>query len=427
MKRIAIILGLLLTVGFAATRLFAPVPHTASPTPQETSEPVTQAPTPESPPVSFTKEEAPVAEAEPVVAKKKSHKKRRKPSAASPAEPAAIEDSVAAIEEPAASQIEVETEKTKITVSEEEVSHTNTKIKKPEAVVAQVEAPVVPVAPVEAVQEKHESEPIVAAPAAPVAPVAPVVAKKSEEPAPAEEVPDAEKPEAIEEDESELIFRPYAGYGMKYVNYKQSGAFGGGSGGVDLAGGPIFGINLRSDDWNFSGAYEKVTVRFPTDSSSTTFKDNIEFKSLTVKGGYGIFFLGAKARTAPLVRAGSGTLSWADITSVEALAGIHWEKLYAGRRKRPYLLGYELEGSVPVSASANGGPAVSKVSGFGVAAKGYAEKAITASEARQLKLGVEAGGLYETKKIQATWSTSIGTATRVIQEFALKFYLGLEF
>jgi hypothetical protein len=226
--------------------------------------------------------------------------------------------------------------------------------------------------------------------------------------------------------EPELLFAPHVGYGAKYIKFQQSGAFGGGDGLVNLASGPSVGVNLKYGQWSFAAGFENMGVKFPVDSTTNT-KEKKDFKTLSLKGGYGIFYLGAKARTAPLVRAGTTTLTWADITTIEALGGLRVKKLYAGRRKKPFLLGGELEGSTPISVSANGGPAISKSSGFGLSLKGYAEKAFVEGEAVQLKIGLEISAAYEQSKVEGTWSGSSGTVTRTIQEYGSKVYVGMEF
>jgi hypothetical protein len=80
-----------------------------------------------------------------------------------------------------------------------------------------------------------------------------------------------------------------------------------------------------------------------------------------------------------------------------------------------------------LSASANGGPAISKASGFGLSLKGYAEKAFVSGETFQLKFGLEVSAAYEQTKVEGVWSGSSGTATRTIQEYGSKAYLGWEF
>lgn len=228
-------------------------------------------------------------------------------------------------------------------------------------------------------------------------------------------------------EEPEFLFRPYVGYGAKYVKLAQSGAFGAGDGGVDLASGPAFGAELEYGKWSVAAAFEKMSVKFPIDSTGVASGEYKDFKKLSLKGSYDIFFLGVKARTAPLARAGTAALTWADVTTVEATGGVKFEKVYAGKRKRPFLVGGEVEGSLPLYASANGGPSLSKSSGFGVSLRGYAEKAVSSGKTYQLKLGLDASASYDQLKVDGTWSGASGTATRTIQEYGSKFYVGLEF
>lgn len=226
-------------------------------------------------------------------------------------------------------------------------------------------------------------------------------------------------------EEPELIFRPYAGYGVKYVTLKQSGAFGEGDGGVDLASGPSVGVDLRYGHWSFTAAYEGTSVDFPVDSGPA--RAGQDFKALSLKGGYGLFYAGAKARTAPLVKASATSLVWAELTTIEALGGLRWEKMYAAGRRKPFLLGGELEVSIPVSGEASGGPSISSVSGFGLSLRGYAEKALVSGADYQLKVRLELSAKQEQTQAQGSWSGLMGAADRTIREFGTAVCLGLEF
>jgi hypothetical protein len=369
MKKIILILGLLLTTGFAASRFFSFSPKEESVS-ASAPQPVAEAPDP-SPnlPLIEENEIPPIPEIEAQSLASPDAGEMRKPSRA----PAAASN---AAEPP----------------SEE---------------------------PLPVASAPEAAEPIKPGLMKPLA-----AAGQGEEFEASEDAPDS--PDQEDALEPELHFQPHMGYGVKYVKLKQSGAFGGGDGGVDLGSGPSLGIDLKYGPWSFAAGYENLSVNFPTDSTANS-KEKKDFKTLSLKGGYGIFFLGAKARTAPLVRAGTTALTWADVTTAEALGGLRVEKLYAGRRRKPFLLGGELEGSVPLSASANGGPSISKASGYGLSLKGYAEKAFVEGKAVQLKIGLEVGAAYEQTKVEGVWSSSSGAATRTIQEYGSKFYVGMEF
>jgi hypothetical protein len=374
MKKIIFILGLLLTTGFAASQFFLSSPR-GEPTLVSVSAPEPMAQAPE---LSHAEESEippmPTAKAQSLAAPAVNEKPRRTPAAVSEEEnlPREKELPPAISQKAAAEAIEpVEQEREPVTLASKPIENPDTAD----------------------TQDEESLESTAADP-------------KDQEP--------------------ELFFQPHVGYGVKYIKLKQGGAFGGGDGGVDLASGPSAGVNLKYGEWGFAAAYENLSVNFPTDSAANS-KEKKDFKTLSLKGGYGIFFLGAKARTAPLVRAGATALTWADVTTVDALGGLRVEKLYAGRRRRPFLLRGELEGSIPLSASANGGPAISKASGFGLSLKGYAEKAFVSGETFQLKFGLEVSAAYEQTKVEGVWSGSSGTATRTIQEYGSKAYLGWEF
>ncbi len=229
------------------------------------------------------------------------------------------------------------------------------------------------------------------------------------------------------EDEEELRLQPQVGWGGAYLGYQQSGAFGGLNCSVTAMDALSIEVKAAYGSWSLLAAVRQFSVDFARDSNNPLLKDSKDFRSISLKPGYGIFYVGVEGRTAPLARLSGSTLDWEDVTSLHGLGGLHLERLYAGRRRKPFLLGLDLEGSIPVAASGSGGPQLSSSSGFGLSLKGYAEKALINGENLRLNFGLEGFGAYDQINLQGTWNGSSGTVKRTIQEYGARTYLKLDF
>jgi hypothetical protein len=235
------------------------------------------------------------------------------------------------------------------------------------------------------------------------------------------------QPAAEKEDAEELRIQPKIGWGGAYLGYKQSGSFGGLNGSVTIMNALNIETRASYGNWSVSVAVRQFSVDFARDTTNPHLQDSKDFRSISVKPGYGIFYLGVEGRTAPFARLSGTTLDWEDVTSLHGLVGIRIERLFAGRRRKPFLLGLDLEGGLPVAASGNGGPQLSSSSGFGLSLKGYGEKALINSESLRLFFGLEGFGTYDQLSLQGTWSGSSGTAKRTIQDYGARTYLKLDF
>lgn len=250
-----------------------------------------------------------------------------------------------------------------------------------------------------------------------------LVAQSEEQPK--AELPLSQAADPAPDEETELLLQAKAGYGVKYLSLKQSGAFGGVSGVVVPMNALSFEASLLYGKWNLRAGLEKFSADFSTDTTNPRLKDEKEFKSFFLKPGYGIFHLGVEGKTAPVVRTSGTSLDWADATALYGVGGFRIEKAYA--RRRPFLLGLELECAYPLSISGIGGPGFSSPSGFGLSLKGYAEKAVFRREEFRVNLGLEASAAYDKMSWEGSWAGSSGSATRTIQAYGSRLYLGIEF
>lgn len=229
------------------------------------------------------------------------------------------------------------------------------------------------------------------------------------------------------EEEPELMIHVKAGYGAKFVSLQQNGAFGGVKGSMVPMNALSVDTGLKYRDWRVDAGVEKFSADFAADTTNSKIKEEKEFRSFFLKPGYGIFHIGVKAKTAPVVRAIGTSLEWVDITTFYGVAGIRLEKLYAPRKRKPFLFGLDLEGSYPFSIAGQGGQSFSSLRGFGVFLRGYAEKTIHAGEVLKLNIGLEGTAIYEKNQWDGVWGTSSGSGSRTIQEYGSRLYIGVEF
>lgn len=241
-------------------------------------------------------------------------------------------------------------------------------------------------------------------------------------------VADLKQPEAADEDGPELLMQPKVGYGVRYYEIQQTGAFGGIKGSNIAMNVLSVETNVQYGAWSLQAGLEKFSSEFAGSTTDLSIKSDKDFKHFYLKPGYGIFFLGLDAKTSPIVRASGTTLQWADLTTLSAVGGFRLEKLYNTRRRKPFLLGLGGEASYPLGASGDGGgPSISTPSGFGLSLRGYVEKAIFRREDYQLYFGLDGSAAYDQIKFNGTWNGSSGDATRTIQEYGSKIYLKFDF
>jgi hypothetical protein len=248
------------------------------------------------------------------------------------------------------------------------------------------------------------------------------------EPAKKPEAPKAAEPVANEGEEPELWIKPSVGYGVRWYQIEQSGAFGGIKGSALAMNVLSFDTMVRYGAWNLDVGLEKFSSEFAGDTTDPTIKSDQPFKHFYLKPGYGIFFLGIDAQTSPIVRASGTTLQWTGLTTLSALAGIRKEWLFDNRRRKPFHLGFEVDGSYPLSVSGDGGaPSASSPSGYGASLRGYVEKSIIRRDEYRLNFGLDGTASYDKLNFNGDWAGSSGGTTRSILELGSKVYLGIEF
>jgi hypothetical protein len=306
-------------------------------------------------------------------------------------------------------------------------------------------APVAKAAPepepttLEPAEKPEPTAPVVAAPTpVPHQPTAtfaePLQTNLADHPAPAlpvEEVVAPAEPAALLEpkeesraptaEDEELRIQVKVGVGAKRVSLEQTGAQGGVKGSIAPMGAFSMEAGASLGPWHVRAGVEKYSGDFATDRTNARLKEKEEFRSFSLKPGYGIFHLGVASKTAPTVRVSGASLIWEEASALYALAGVRLEKAYL--KRKPYWLGVELEGSYPLGVSGEGSTDLSSPGGFGLSLRGYAEKEILPGEVMNLKLGLEGNAGYE----KFDWNGSSGACSRTMQELGARLYIGMEF
>jgi len=225
----------------------------------------------------------------------------------------------------------------------------------------------------------------------------------------------------------ELLIKAKTGYGGKFVSVEQKGDFGGVKGMVVPMNALSVEASMKFGEWRASAGLERFSADFAGDTANPISREEKQFRALFLKPAYGIFHLGVQAKTAPVLRTSGTRLEWHDMTALYGVAGLKLEKLYATRRRKPFLLGLDFEGAYPLSVSGTGGASFSSPSGFGLSLRGYGEKTIQSSDAARLSIGLEGSAAYD----QIKWNGAIGglsgSGSLTIQEYGSRLYLGIEF
>lgn len=249
-------------------------------------------------------------------------------------------------------------------------------------------------------------------------PALPVEEQASE--AVAHEEPKAKNRMPTAEDE-ELRVQVKVGAGAKRVGLEQAGSQGGVKGSIT----PMNALSVEAGaslgPWHVRAGVERYSGDFATDRTDARLKEKKEFRSFSVRPGYGIFHVGLASKTAPTVRVSGPSLLWEEASALYALVGMRLEKEYL--KRKPYWLGAELEAGRPVGVSGEGSTTLSSPGGFGLYLRGYAEKEILAGEVMSLRLGLEGSASYD--KFQ--WTGSSGACSRTMQELGARLYLGMTF
>lgn len=229
------------------------------------------------------------------------------------------------------------------------------------------------------------------------------------------------------ENEEELSLRIDAGYGGRYVDFKQAGAFGGIQGGVLPMNVVSINAGARYASLDFQASFEQFSAEFPGSTVDPRARERKTFRKISLRPGVGPFFAGVEARMAPVVRTSGTTIGWTVLNSVSAVAGLGLKSEFAAETPKAFTLGADLGGAIPVSLSGDGGAAFSAPSGWAASAKVFAEKTIQSGSAGRLRLGMDLSALYDDLKFRGSWQGSTGGVNRILQDYGARIYLGATF
>lgn len=232
--------------------------------------------------------------------------------------------------------------------------------------------------------------------------------------------PESEKP-------TDLFLKLKLGVGAQYLSFQQSGVMGDGHAAGISPNQTKVDARAEFGAWSVEGSYEHFTLNFNSDTGLARPRQTKEFQSLSLKPGYGPFFVGLKAVTAPVMYIDGQSIDWSETSTVSALFGFRSEKQFVGSSGRPFHLGFEIEGSSLLSVKAQMPLEVSGGTGYGVRLSVYAEKRVSQWDQNQVWVGVQADAKQESTQLRGRWQSSEGEFSRSNLNMGSLIYLGLHF
>lgn len=226
---------------------------------------------------------------------------------------------------------------------------------------------------------------------------------------------------------TDLFLKLKMGVGAQYLSFQQSGVMGDGHAAGISPNQTKVDARAEFGAWSVEGSYEHFSLNFNSDTGLARPRQTKEFQSLSLKPGYGPFFVGLKAVTAPVMYIDGQTIDWSETSTVSALFGFRREKQFLGSSGRPFNLGFEFEGSSLLNVKAQMPLEVSSGTGYGVRLSVYAEKIVSYWDQNQVWIGIQSDVKQESTKLTGRWQSSEGEFSRSNLNVGTLIYLGLHF
>ena len=217
------------------------------------------------------------------------------------------------------------------------------------------------------------------------------------------------------------------GFGGRYINSRQSGAFGGMKNSFLSFNEFSIENKITYGRYSIITGYERMSALFSASTTNTSSKEEKIFSQLYITPGIDIFYSGLKFQNGPIMYADGTTILWSDLTATSVLLGLRAEKVYAGQIKKPFKMGFDLNTSYLVSAQGSSTITFSSPKGFGLSLQGYLEKTIQKNEKYDLNIGFEPGLSYEQFSAEGSWNSSVGTVDQTVIHVFSRIYLGINF